>query len=190
MNNFWVFDCDSDSRHVTLYTKNVIFMTSNGVSNFNFSYGTPLDKNIISATLIVDEIEGDVFSPYLAVIGAKGLFVNEQIAKLLSIDKSVEVIPLTIIHNEQIIEGDWFYCNPTVVLDIIDWGKSEVTLSTGGRILFVDNLVFKEWDNDFPTIFRADGFLSMIFIRDVLRGKLSELKFSGFKITNLEEFER
>jgi len=189
MSEIWVIDCDDDESHVTLHALNLIFLTADGVADFDFSYGTSLNKKIVSATLIVNSIDGDMFTPYLNVAGAKGLFVNEQIAKIFSTYEYVDILPLTILHNEQKIKGNWFYCNPTIVLDIIDWEKSEVTLTPGGSIMMTDNLVFKESEAPLPSFFRVENYELIPFITQKLYQELSNISTPGFDLITFEEWQ-
>ncbi len=190
MNDVWLVESDNDNSNVTLYAKSLSFKFDDGVITTDFEYCNQLDEKLIKAKLRVSEVEGESFSPYLNVIGAKGLFVNEQIATILRSYDGMDIIPLDIFYKNEQMEGNWFFCNSYSVLDVIDWDKSEVTTSSGGKILFVDNLVLKQVNNPYPDIFRVEGFLSIPFITREIYNHLSKIVSPGYELVHIDEFER
>ncbi|WP_064791377.1 hypothetical protein [Shewanella woodyi] len=190
MNEIWLVESDNDNKNVTLYAESLSFILANGRTIVAFEYDTSLDEEITKAELRVSEVEGDVFSPYLNVIGTKGMFINGELSRMVKGLDCINVIPLDIIFDNELIEGEWYFSNAYRVLDVIDWEASEVTKSSGGKVLFVDNLSLKESEEPYPDMFRVEGFLSVPLITKSLYEQLSKIVSPGYELIPIDEFER
>jgi hypothetical protein len=190
MNEVWLVESDNDNDNVTLYAESLSFILDNGTSIKNFEYNIQLNEKLVGAELVVSDVEGKIFSPYLNVIGAKGLFISKELAEEFTDLENVDVIPLDIHLKGELIKGEWYFCNAYSVLDIVDWEASEVTTSSGGKILFVDSLVLKKSKYPFPDMFRVEGFLSVPFITKALYDRLSKIVSPGYELIPIDEFER
>lgn len=190
MKGIWLVESDNDNSNVTLYAESISFVFANGRTIVEFEYDNILDEEITKVELRVSEVEGDVFSPYLNVIGAKGMFINGELFRILKGLNNIDIIPLDIIFNNEPIEGEWYFANAYRVLDVIDWEASEVTKSSGGKVLFVDNLSLKQVEESYPEMFRVESFLSVPFISKSLYDQLSQVVSPGYELIPIDEFVR